>query len=258
MSGSDQRRLPLPVLCRGGHRGVEHKVDRKWDTFWSGGISNPLKVIEQITYLIFIKRLDDLQTLEENKANRTGKPVARHIFPTGSDDHGRPNDRLRWSRFRHLAPDDMYEVVSERVFPFLRELGGDGSSYAQDMHDARSPSPALLARVVDLLDDPALTRADREAPGPASTCAGGIPEYPLHLKLPSVVRERVIARLIQSIEMVEKAPHGNQTLGDDVAVETLRLHRASSSKAASRSQSVSIRSSAACVAALAQAPGLDS
>ncbi len=74
---------------------LKRKVDRLWDTFWSGGISNPLEVIEQITYLLFIKRLDDLQTLAENKANRTGDPVDRQLFPAGSQD-------LRWSRFREL------------------------------------------------------------------------------------------------------------------------------------------------------------
>jgi type I restriction enzyme M protein len=56
---------------------IRGQIDRIWDAFWSGGISNPLEVIEQITYLLFIKRLDDLQTLAENKAARTGKPIER-------------------------------------------------------------------------------------------------------------------------------------------------------------------------------------
>ena len=54
---------------------IKAKVDRIWDTMWSGGISNPLSVIEQLTYLLFIKRLDELHTLKERKAARTGKPV---------------------------------------------------------------------------------------------------------------------------------------------------------------------------------------
>ncbi len=62
---------------------LRSQIDRIWDAFWSGGISNPLEVIEQITYLLFIRRLDDLQTLEENKANRLGKPMERRIFPDG-------------------------------------------------------------------------------------------------------------------------------------------------------------------------------
>ena len=60
---------------------LKNKIDRIWDTFWSGGIANPLEVIEQITYLLFLRRLDDLQTLEENKSVRLKRPMERHIFP---------------------------------------------------------------------------------------------------------------------------------------------------------------------------------
>ena len=62
---------------------IRNQVDQIWNTFWSGGISNPLEVIEQITYLLFLKRLDDLHTLEENRANRLKQPMARRIFPDG-------------------------------------------------------------------------------------------------------------------------------------------------------------------------------
>lgn len=64
---------------------IRGQVDRLWDAFWSGGIANPLEVIEQITYLLFLRRLDDLQTLEENKARRLGTPVQRQLFPAGRD-----------------------------------------------------------------------------------------------------------------------------------------------------------------------------
>lgn len=60
-------------------------IDRIWDAFWSGGISNPLEVIEQITYLLFFRRLDDLQILEERKAIRLNRPIERRIFPEGND-----------------------------------------------------------------------------------------------------------------------------------------------------------------------------
>ena len=133
---------------------IRNQIDRIWDAFWSGGISNPLEVIEQITYLLFIRRLDDLHTLEENRAARFGKPMARQVFPNGNDPKGRPYDGLRWSRLKHLAAGEMYTVVAEHVFPFLRTLGGDDSTYAHHMKDARFtiPTPALLAKVVDLLD----------------------------------------------------------------------------------------------------------
>lgn len=125
---------------------LRNQVDRLWDAFWAGGIANPLEVMEQITYLLFIRRLDELHTLEENKATRLERPMERRIFPEGADE-------LRWSRLRHMAAGEMFQVVGDRVFPFLRQLGGDGSTYARHMKDARFtiPTPALLARVVDLI-----------------------------------------------------------------------------------------------------------
>jgi len=70
---------------------IRSQIDRIWDSFWSGGISNPLEVIEQITYLLFLRRLDDLHTLEENKANRLKRPMERRVFPEGKDAKGRPS-----------------------------------------------------------------------------------------------------------------------------------------------------------------------
>ena len=144
---------------------LRSQVDRIWDAFWSGGISNPLEVIEQITYLLFLRRLDDLQTLEENKSSRLGKPIERRIFPKGKDSKGRPYEDLRWSRFKNFSPADMYTVVGEHVFPFLRTLGGDDSTYSHHMKDARFtiPTPALLAKVVDLLEH--VPMEDRDTKG---------------------------------------------------------------------------------------------
>ena len=134
---------------------LKSQVDNVWNSFWSGGIANPLEVIEQITYLLFLKRLDELQTLEENKSARLNKPIERQIFPLGKDSKGRAYEDMRWSRLKNTSPQDMFKVVDEHVFPFLRELGGDGSTYAKQMQGARFtiPTPALLAKVIDLLDD---------------------------------------------------------------------------------------------------------
>jgi type I restriction enzyme M protein len=144
---------------------IKNQVDAVWNAFWSGGISNPLEVIEQITYLLFLRRLDDLQTLEENKAARLKQPIERRIFPEGKDPRGLSYEEFRWTRFKNLAPAEMYSVVSEHVFPFLRTLAGDESTYAQHMKDARFtvPTPALLAKVVDLLD--AVPMEDRDTKG---------------------------------------------------------------------------------------------
>ena len=138
---------------------LRNQIDRIWDAFWSGGIANPLEVLEQLTYLLFIRRLDELETLEERRSQRSGQPMRRRIFP---DD----KQELRWSRFKELGEAaSMFKVVGERVFPFLRELGGEESAYATHMRDARFtiPTPGLLTKVVELLD--AVPMEDRDTKG---------------------------------------------------------------------------------------------
>jgi type I restriction enzyme M protein len=144
---------------------LRNQIDGIWNAFWSGGIANPLEVLEQLTYLLFIRRLDELETLEERKAQRTGQPMTRRLFPEGVDVHNRPYEQLRWSRFKHLAAGEMFALMGESVFPFLRTLGSDGSAYASHMKDARFtiPKAELLAKVVDLLD--AVPMADRDTKG---------------------------------------------------------------------------------------------
>jgi len=92
---------------------IRSQIDSIWNAFWSGGISNPLEVMEQITYLLFLRRLDEMHTLEENKSLRLGKPMERRIFPDGNDPKGRDYNDLRWSRFKNFAAVEMYEVVGE-------------------------------------------------------------------------------------------------------------------------------------------------
>lgn len=138
---------------------LRNQIDRIWDAFWSGGIANPLEVLEQLTYLLFIRRLDELETLEERRSQRSGQPMRRCIFPEGSQE-------LRWSRFKELGdPGAMFQTVGERVFPFLRELGGEESAYATHMRDARFtiPTPGLLTKVVELLDK--VPMEDRDTKG---------------------------------------------------------------------------------------------
>jgi type I restriction enzyme M protein len=144
---------------------IRNQIERIWDAFWSGGISNPLEIIEQITYLLFLRRLDDLHTLEENRAARLNRPLERQVFPQNQDPKGRPYVELRWSRFKHFSPAEMHNVVDQHVFPFLRTLGGDGSTYAHHMKDARFtiPTPTLLSKVVDLLDQ--VPMHDRDTKG---------------------------------------------------------------------------------------------
>jgi len=148
---------------------LKSKIDSVWNDFWSGGISNPLEVMEQLTYLLFIKGLDERQTLAERKANRTEKPIADVVFPSGTFTPdgaavGRPYEDLRWNRFKHFEPKDMFEVVGRYVFPFLEERATD-STHASHMKDARLtiPTPALLQKAVDGLD--AIPMEDRDTKG---------------------------------------------------------------------------------------------
>ncbi len=144
---------------------LRSKIDGVWNAFWAGGIANPLEVIEQITYLLFMRGLDDLHTLEENKANRLKKPIERRIFPTGKDKIGKGGglayEEMRWSKLKNKDPATMFEIVSEHVFPFLRNMAEADTAHATHMKGARFtiPTPTLLAKVVDLL-------ADMMAPGP--------------------------------------------------------------------------------------------
>ena len=150
---------------------IKNQIDGIWNDFWAGGLSNPLSVMEQITYLLFIKRLDELQSVEEAKANQLGTPLERRIFPEGRDGRGdaalqklggRPYEDLRWSRFKALEPREMFKVVDEHVFPFIREMGAADGAVAKHMKEARFgiPTPALLAKVVDKLDKVAMAGRD--------------------------------------------------------------------------------------------------
>ena len=94
---------------------LRNKVDKIWNDFWTGGISNPLSVMEQMSYLLFIKRLDEIHTKREKKANTLGKEIEDPIF--------RPDQQhMRWSNFKQLESDEMFEVVKDEAFPFIKEF----------------------------------------------------------------------------------------------------------------------------------------
>jgi type I restriction enzyme M protein len=141
---------------------IKFQVDQIWNAFWSGGISNPMEVVEQMTYLLFIKRLDELHTVREKKANRLKKPIEDPIFTE-------QQQSLRWSLFKELGnPQALFNTVADQVFPFMKSLGAgsvEGSTYAHHMKDARFtiPNPALLAKVVDMLDQ--IPMDDRDTKG---------------------------------------------------------------------------------------------
>jgi hypothetical protein len=132
---------------------LKSKVDRIWDSIWSGGISNPLSVIEQLTYLLFIKRLDELHTLRERKAARTGKPIEEPIFREDQN-------ALRWSRFREMAPEQMFATVKDKVFPFVKTLGSNGGTDERCRLGRRRRPNGCVGRTTTNAHD----RRDRDVP----------------------------------------------------------------------------------------------
>lgn len=135
---------------------LRNKIDRIWETFWTGGITNPLDVIEQFTYLLFIKQLDDVETTKENEANFLGIPY-EGLFPEECQ-------KYRWNKFKNLgSAEEMYDIVANGVFPFIKNLHQDGeSAYARYMGDAifKIPTPAMLSKIVDGIDGLQLGDAD--------------------------------------------------------------------------------------------------
>lgn len=137
---------------------LRQKVDRIWETFWTGGITNPLSVIEQFTYLLFIKDLDEAETRKENESMLLSVPFAR-MFPSDKQ-------HLRWNQFKNFDPQRMYDVVSNEVFPFIKSLHGDkDSAYAKYMGDAifMIPTPNMLVRIVEGID--MIDMKDRDTKG---------------------------------------------------------------------------------------------
>lgn len=134
-----------------------NKIDGLWEIFWNGGITNPLDVIEQMTYLMFIKDLDDTDNLRAKEAAMLGLPF-QSIFAENVDIGGRMVDgsQLKWSTFHDFPAPKMYSVVQEWVFPFIKNLHGDkNSAYSKYMDDAifKINTPLMLSKIVDAMDE---------------------------------------------------------------------------------------------------------
>jgi len=126
---------------------IKSKISKLWDAFWAGGLANPLSAIEQISYLIFMKRLDDQDTYAINAAKAADRSY-KSIF--------KGKENCRWSQWKHMNAEAMYKHVSETVFPFIKTLQGDEDTlYYQYMKDATFmiPKPSLLQEAVALIDE---------------------------------------------------------------------------------------------------------
>lgn len=139
---------------------LKSQIDKVWEAFWTGGLSNPLTVIEQMTYLLFIRRLDELHTTKEQKANLLKKKIEDPIY---SD----KQQELRWSRFKNLDPEVMHKLFAKQdgVFDFLRNVGNKSEAFSKYMKGATFmiPTPRLLAQVVEMLSN--VDMSDRDTKG---------------------------------------------------------------------------------------------
>lgn len=144
---------------------LKSQVDKIWEAFWTGGVSNPLSVIEQFTYLLFVRRLDERQTLQEKKANMIGGKVETPFYTEDQKE-------LRWSHFKNLDPESMFELFTKTteerpltIFDHMKSLGGKAGVFSQYMKDATFliSKPKLLDQVVQMIDK--IKMEDRDTKG---------------------------------------------------------------------------------------------
>ena len=162
---------------------LRSKVDQLWDRFWSGGIANPLTEIEQISYLLFMRRLDALDEKRRGDAEFL-KQEYRSLFQGTYTTRGgkkRPCEELRWSKFRHLPAEEMLEHVRDYVFPFIKSLEDGGQVFTHYMQDAVFiiPKASLLVEAVGIVDDlyAELERERQEAGQTFQDVQGDLYEY---------------------------------------------------------------------------------
>lgn len=137
---------------------LKNLIDRLWNRFWAGGISNPLSAIEQITYLLFMKQLDELDLKRENDAEFTGDTYVSRFagsYTLPNTDTTVDKATLRWSYFKQMKADEMLPHVQQKVFPFIKDLNGDGSAFTRHMANAVFiiPNPNLLQGAIQIIED---------------------------------------------------------------------------------------------------------
>jgi len=129
---------------------LKNKIDGMWDVFAAGGLVNPLTVIEQVTYLMFIHDLDDTDNVRAKESAMLGLPY-KSMFADEVQIGERTIDgsQLKWSAFHDLSATQMYSLMQEWIFPFIKNLHGDkNSAYSKYMDDAifQLPTPLLLSK----------------------------------------------------------------------------------------------------------------
>ena len=134
---------------------IKSEIKKLWDKFWSGGISNPLTAIEQISYLLFMRRLDEVDLNNIKKAEFSGEKyqsVFQGPFQVPNLNKDVDKETLRWSHFKQMEGGEMLAHVQNIVFPFIKQLNGGESTFGRHMRDAVFiiPKPSLLVESINL------------------------------------------------------------------------------------------------------------
>lgn len=179
---------------------LKRRIDALWTEFWQGGITNPLTVIEQITFLMYARLLDINETRDENRSKRTGKSFQRRF----SDDE----QHLRWQSIRHVPADRIIPLVRDEVFPHFKSTVASGTAFAEFMKDAQLmiQKPSLLVKAINMIHELPLTEGDTK---------GDLYEYLLSKLTTAGINgqfrtPRHIIRLM--VDMLEPRP--SDTVGD--------------------------------------------
>ena len=194
---------------------LKNKIDGLWEIFWTGGITNPLEVVEQMTYLMFIRDIDSADNIRAKEAAMLGLPF-KSIFDGEVEIDGRKveGEQLKWSVFHDFPAQRMYSIMQEWVFPFIKNLHGDKkSAYSKYMNDAifKVNTPLMLSKIVDAMDE-IYAIMDKEQ---STDVRGDVYEYLLSKLEKSGVNgqfrtPRNIIRMI--VEMMDPQP--NETICD--------------------------------------------
>ena len=139
---------------------IKNRIDSIWDTFWTGGITNSITILEQMTYLFFMKMLDDSQVKREAAANLLGGTINDPVFKAGAwhnpdSDRDVPYNNLRWHNFVNFEAEKMYQTISKDAFIFIKSLNeGKESAYSRFMESATFliPNPRTLVKIVEGVD----------------------------------------------------------------------------------------------------------
>ncbi|MBF0152234.1 MAG: SAM-dependent DNA methyltransferase [Magnetococcales bacterium] len=181
---------------------LKAKIDKLWTEFWTGGITNPLTVIEQISFLMFARLLDIAESRNEKRDARTGVQSRRNF--------GQQEQDLRWSHFRHLGAEEMLPLVRDRLFPHFRKVAVDGAEFGEYMKEAQLmiAKPSLLVKAVEMIDALLLTAGDTK---------GDLYEYLLSKLTTAGINGqfRTPRHVIRAmVEMVAPDPKHKEVVGD--------------------------------------------